>query len=256
MSTRTQAPAAAGATTGRRVAAQARYEIRTLLSNGEQLLVSLVLPALALVGMALARQPDLGPERRIDLVVPSVLGLAVVSTAFTGQAIATGFDRRYGVLRVLGTTPLGRAGLLAGKALAVLAVVALQTVVLAAIGFALGWRPHLPGTLAAVALLVLGSATWVSLAMLLAGSLRAEAVLAVANLVWVLVAAVGGLLVPTDRLGAFGPVARLLPSGALGDGLRDALTGHPGAMWGPVLVLVIWGVLAAALAARTFRWGD
>ena len=84
----------------------------------------------------------------------------------------------------------------------------------------------------------------------------AEAVLAVANLVWVLVAAVGGLLVPTDRLGPFAPVARLLPSGALGDGLRDALTGRPGAMWGPVLVLVIWGVLAAALAARTFRWGD
>ena len=100
------------------------FETRTLLANGEQLLVSVLLPALALVGLTLASVPDLGPGPRADLATAGALALAVVSTAFTGQAISTGFDRRAGVLRLLGTTPLGRGGLLAAKGVAVLSVLA------------------------------------------------------------------------------------------------------------------------------------
>lgn len=240
-----------------RIRAQARFETRTLLSNGEQLLVSLVLPALALIGLAVSSSPSLGAGRRIDVAVPGVLALAIVSTAFTGQAIATGFDRRYGVLRLLGTSPLGRSGLLAGKAIAVLSVVVAQTIVLAVLGAAFGWHPNLSGIAIGIVLLLLGTWVWVALALALAGVLRAEATLAVANLIWVLLAAFGGLLVPTGRLpGGLGVVARLLPSGALGDGLRAALTGHDGSLLQPVLVLFVWGVLASALVARFFRWSD
>ncbi|MBO1754122.1 ABC transporter permease [Allobranchiibius sp. CTAmp26] len=240
-----------------RIRAQAGFESRTLLTNGEQLLVSLVLPALALIGLAVSSAPHLGAGRRIDLAVPGVLALAVVSTAFTGQAIATGFDRRYGVLRLLGTTPLGRSGLLFAKAIAVLAIVAAQTVVLAILGAIFGWHPDAGGIVIGVVLLLLGSWVWVSLALALAGVLRAEATLAVANLIWVLLAAFGGLLVPTDRLpGGLGSVVRLLPSGALGDGMRAALTGHDTSLVGPVLVLLVWGAIGSALVARFFRWSD
>ncbi|MBD3784124.1 MAG: ABC transporter permease, partial [Micrococcales bacterium] len=165
-----------------RVLAQARFETRTLLANGEQLLVSVVLPALALLGLALASAPDLGPGRRVDLATAGALALAVVSTAFTGQAIATGFDRRSGVLRLLGTTPLGRDGLLLGKGLAVLSVLGVQVVVLGGLGLALGWRPPAGGLLPGLFTLLLGTAAFVSLALLLAGTVRAEAVLALANL--------------------------------------------------------------------------
>ena len=194
-----------------------------LLANGEQLLVSLVLPALALVGLALASVPDLGPGPRVDLATAGALALAVVSTAFTGQAISTGFDRRSGVLRLLGTTPLGRGGLLAAKGLAVLSVLVLQVVVLGALGVALGARPGAAGILPTLVTLLLGSAAFVALALLLAGTLRAEAVLAVANLVWVLLLGLG-VLVPTDLLpGALATVAALLPSGALGDAMRTVV---------------------------------
>lgn len=239
-----------------RVRAQGRYEAGTLLRNGEQLLVSVVLPVAVLIGLAVSTVPSLGPGRRIDVAVPGVLALAVVSTAFTGQAIATGFDRRYGVLRLLGASPLGRGGLLAGKALAVLAVVLLQTLVLSAIGVALGWRPHLPGVVGGLLLLGLGAWVWVSLALLLAGTLRVEGVLAVANLIWIALAAGGGLLVPTDRLGAVGAVDRFLPSGALGDALRAVLQGHDGSLLLPVLVLLVWGIVGSWLTARFFRWSD
>ncbi|MBI4939130.1 MAG: ABC transporter permease [Actinobacteria bacterium] len=247
------APAAAPASPLRRVLAQARFDATVMLRNGEQLLLTLVLPALALVALALTRAPDLGPGRRVDVATAGVLALAVMSTAFTGQAIGTGFDRRYGVLRLLGTTPLGRGGLLAGRVLAVAVVEVVQVALLGGLALALGWRPAASGLPAALITVALGTVAFTALGLLLAGTLRAEGVLAAANLVWVLLLAGGGVVLPPDRLGAWGPVAGLLPSGALGDGLRSALV--DGAFdAGATAVLVVWGAAAALLAARFFRW--
>jgi ABC-2 type transport system permease protein len=239
-----------------RVLAQARFETGTLLRNGEQLLVALVLPAMALVGLALTSAPSLGPGRRIDLAVPGVLALAVISTAFTGQAISTAFDRRYGVLRLLGVSPLGRGGLLAAKALAVLTVELLQGVVIGALGLALGWHPKLLGLLVAVIPAIVGTWTFVALALLLAGALRAEGVLALANLVWVTLLGLGGVIIPPTQMPAgLSHLASLLPSGALGVGLRAAfIEGRLAVI--PLLVLVAWGAAASAVASRTFRWSD
>ncbi len=238
-----------------RVLARAGFETRMLLANGEQLLVSVVLPALALVGLALASVPDLGPDTRADVALAGALALAVVSTAFTGQAISTGFDRRAGVLRLLGTTPLGRGGLLAAKCLAVLSVLAVQVVVLGVLGVALGARPEPGGILPMLVTLLLGSATFVAVALLLAGTVRAEAVLAIANLVWVLLLGLG-VLFPTDLLpGPLGALAAVLPSGALGDAMRSAVVdgGWPWPQWA---LLVVWGLAGGLLARRFFRWGD
>ena len=246
---------AAAAPARHRVLARAEFETRALLANGEQLLVSVLLPALALIGLTVASVPDLGPGPRADLATAGALALAVVSTAFTGQAISTGFDRRAGVLRLLGTTPLGRGGLLAAKGVAVLSVLAVQVVVLGALGLALGARPGAGGILPTLVGLLLGSAAFVALALLLAGTLRAEAVLAVANLVWVLLLGLG-VLVPTDLLpGALATVAALLPSGALGDAVRMSFV--EGAWpWGQWAVLVGWAVVGGLLTRRFFRWGD
>lgn len=237
----------------RRVLAQARFDATVLLRNGEQLLLTLVLPALLLIGLAVTHVPSLGSGRRIDLAAPGVLALAVMSTAFTGQAIGTGFDRRYGVLRLLGTTPLGRAGLLAGRVVAVLVVEIVQLVVLGGLALGLGWRPEPAGLPGAVLGGVLGTACFVALGLLLAGTLRAEGVLALANLIWVLLLAGGGVVIPPDRMGAMGGLARWLPSGALGEVLRDAGV-HGGVAWSGLAVLAGWTVVAALAAARWFRW--
>lgn len=248
--------AARAAGTGRRVLAQARFETAAVLRNGEQLLVSLVLPALALVAMVRLPLPTTGPGPPVDAAVPAVLALAIISTAFTGQAIATGFDRRYGVLRLFGTSPLGRVGLLAGKAVAVLVVELVQIALLGGLGLALGWRPAALGLLAAVPFWLLGTWAFVALALLLAGTLRAEAVLALANLVWVLLLAFGGVVVAAAALpGPLAPLAALLPSGALADGLRSALLFGAPSLW-PALVLLGWAMAATAACVRWFRWSD
>jgi ABC-2 type transport system permease protein len=235
----------------RRVLAQAGFDARVLLRNGEQLLLTMALPALLLVGLTLASVPDLGGGRRIDVVAPGVLALAVLSTAFTGQAIGTAFDRRYGVLRLLGTTPLGRSGLLAGRVLAVLAVEAVQVVVLGAIALALEWRPAPAGLLLGPLVGLVGTAAFVALGLLLAGTLRSEAVLAAANLLWVLLVAAGGIVLPVQ--GALGRLPAVLPSGALGTAFRAAL--QEGRLDLPALgVLLAWTVAGSLAAVRWFRW--
>jgi ABC-2 type transport system permease protein len=246
------APAAPSA----RVLGQGRFEAGTLLRNGEQLLVSIVLPLGALVGLAFTTVPSLGDGRRIDVASPGVLALCVVSAAFTAQAIATGFDRRASVLRLLGTTPLGRSGLLWGKALATLAVELLQWCVIGGVGLALGWQPVLRGLPYAALFLLLGTWAFVALALLLAGTVRAEGVLAVANLAWVVLLVLGGVVVPRSELPAvLVALVGALPSAALGDGLRAAF-GSGTLLVGPVLVLVAWGAVATVLTAWTFRWSD
>jgi len=253
MSTLDLAPAPGAAPLHRQVGAQTRMELRLLLRNGEQLLLTVVIPTLLLVVFARAPIADL-PKPRIDFLLPGVLALAVMSTAFTGQAIATGFERRYGVLRRLGSAPLPRAGLLAAKTAAVLAVEVLQIALLVVVGLALGWSPH-GSALDAAALLVLGTVAFSALGLLMAGTLRAEATLAGANLVYLLLLVLGGVAFPlSDFGGGVRHVLELLPIAALTDGLRAALTRAASLPLHDVVTLCVWALVTGVLAARLFRW--
>jgi ABC-2 type transport system permease protein len=238
----------------RMVAAQASMEARLMLRNGEQLLLAVVIPVIVLVG-GVSGAHHVGfhfTHPAVDVFTPGVLALAIMSTSFTSLAIATGFERRYGVIKRLGASPLPRSGLLAGKVGALLVVEALQVVVIGGVGAVLGWSPK-PGVLGALLALLLGTAAFAALGLFMAGALRAEATLAGANLVYLLLMAGGAVVLPSSSYGAFGHVTAFLPSGALGDGLRHALIDGTTA-WRDLGVLLAWAVAGTALTARTFRW--
>lgn len=248
------APAPGAAPLPRMIISQAGYEFRAVLRNGEQLLLTLIIPVVLLALFSATSLVDLGAGRRVDFLAPGILALAVMSTAFTGQAIGTGFERRYGVLKRLGATPLPRGGLIAAKTLSVVAVEAVQAAVVCAVALALGWHPH--GDPASVfALLVLGTAAFSGFGLLMAGTLRAEATLAAANLVYILLLVLGGVVFPLDRFpGGVRSALELLPISALSEGLRQVLQ-HGAAFPGkPLAVLAVWAVAGLALAARFFRW--
>ncbi|NIH88608.1 ABC-2 type transport system permease protein [Amycolatopsis granulosa] len=234
----------------------AKLETSLTLRNGEQILLTLLIPLALLIGLTLLDilpTGDLDGVAKVDWVTPRIFALAVMSSAFTGQAIALGFDRRYGVLKRLSATAIPRWLLVAGRIAAALVVVLLQVVVLGVVAAFLGWAPSGAGLAEAVLLLVAGTLSFGALGVLLGGSLRAEVVLALANIVWFVLLLAGGiLLAPTALPAGAATIIELLPSGALAEGLRAALV-HGQLAGGPVAVLAGWGVLAAAVAGRTTK---
>ena len=243
-------------TVARMLAAQYNLELKLLLRNGEQLLLTMFIPITLLIGLSLLPLGSFG-DNRVAVFVPAIMALAIVSTAFTGQAIAVAFDRRYGALKRLGATALPVWCIIAGKALAVVSVVFLQALLLGGIGIALGWRPAPAGLAIGAVIIALGTAVFVAMGMLLGGTLRAEIVLAVANLLWFVFAGLGALTLESGTVpSALSWVARLTPSGALTEALSRAVpaTGSPSVDWFGIAVLAIWGAVSALAALRWFRF--
>ena len=233
--------------------AHTRVEALLIIRHGEQALLTLIIPLALLIGLSTLQIGSL-PEPRVDSVMPRILALAVMSTAFTGQAIALGFDRHYGVIKRLSATALPRWTLISGRVLAALLVVALQSAVLGITALLLGWSPALAGLLPALGLLVLGTLAFGAAGVLIGGAFRAEIVLALANAIWFILLLAGGLALPVEDLPApVSLIAGLLPSGALAESLDAALLhgSMPGAQ--PILVLLAWGGLAGLAATRTTR---
>lgn len=243
-----------------RVIEQGRYETMAMLRNGEQLMLNIIFPVMALIALRFTGLIDeyansVGVSR-MDAAVPGVLALCVISTALSGQGIATGFDRRYGVLRFLATTPLGRNGLIMGKCIAVLVVVAIQFTLVAVLGYGLGWRPDAIAVSRSIITMLMGAGAFTALGLLIAGTVRAEATLAIVNIAWVILAGAGGVVFPLKSFPDwYAGVVAWSPSAALGDALRGNFIQH---QWlaDPHWVLIVWTVVIGFIASRKFKWSD
>jgi len=240
----------------RALAAQSRVEVLLQLRRGENLIVTLAVPLGILVFFA--KVDTTIPSdfaHPVDFLVPGVLSLAVMAAAMVSLGIATGFERRYGVLKRLGSTPLSRGGLLAAKTATVLLFELVEAVLIVLTGIALGWSP--PGGLVpALALLLIGTVAFAGIGLLMAGTLRAEANLAAANALFLVLLFLGGMAYPLDKLpGALQAIAKLLPAAALSDTVRSVLSTQPFPT-GQLVVLVAWAIAAPLAAARWFRWEE
>ena len=234
--------------------AQTRTEVVLTLRRGESLLLILAIPLLLLGFFSLVDVLPKGDfEHSVDLLVPGVLALAIMSTGMVQLAIGTSFERQYGVLKRLGSTPLGRPRLLAAKTASIIAVEVVQIVLVVGAGLALGWDPHL--TAGVVPAVILGTIAFSGIGLLMAGLLRGEVTLAAANGLYLVLLLIGGMVVPLSELPeGLRWLAELLPSGALAQALVGTMStggGVPTKAW---VVLTVWAVAAPLAAARTFRW--
>ena len=248
----TFATPSAPATTGRMLRAQTRMELTLFLRNGEQLLVALVIPVAVLFALS---SVDIGavPEPRIAYAITAVLTLSVMGTAFTGQAIAVGFDRRYGALKRLGGTPLPPSVVIGGKILATLILVVGQSLLLGLLAVVLGWRPDAAGLLVALVMIVLGGVAFAAMGLLLGGTLKAEIVLALANLIWFLLIGGAGLAIGIVELpSAVQNILIVVPSYALTTALVTAVEGGVDVV--AALVLAGWTAVCGGLAVRYFSF--
>lgn len=245
-------PGSAPARRGRMVLNHALTEAKLILRNGEQLMVALLIPlGLLVFGHFAEGRYGITEEH----IAPNVMALAVWSSCFTSLAIATAFERRYGVLERLSATPLGHGGLLAGKALGIALIATGQFLLLGGIAQLLGWHIHPSPAQWPIMLVSVPLAMFVfaNLALAMAGLLRAEATLAFANIFYLVGLMAGGIMWPVSSFPpALQPVIASLPTGALGEVLRHWTTG--GVTWYSLLVLVIWAAVAHLIARKAFRW--
>jgi ABC-2 type transport system permease protein len=245
----TFAPAPARNSTKAILRSQIRMELILTARRGEAVVLAMGVPLLVLLGAGLTHVTNVPGGDRLAYVVPGVLALTVMSTAFTGQAITTGYERSYGVLKRLGASPLSRPGLLFAKTAAILALIVVQLLVLAAVGGAVGWRPHAGQVLPALGITVLATAAYTGLALLLASVLKPETTTGLATLIYVLMLAAGGIM-----FAAPGGVSEFLPLAAHAEALRATLSYDQPVPLGSWAGLSVWAAVCVVAAARKFRW--
>jgi ABC-2 type transport system permease protein len=243
------------ASLARMVAAQTWQEVLLSLRRGESVLVTLVIPVVLLAFFMSVGALPVPIADPIDFLLPGTLALAVMATGLANLGIATAYERGDGVLKRLGATPLPRAGLVVAKLFSVVLLEAVQVAVLVGLAaLAYGWRPRGAPALALLALL-LGTAAFAGLGLLMAGTMRPEATLAGANGLFLGLLLLGGLFLPLSALpGWMAAIGHLLPAAALADTLRGALAQPADVPPGAALLLLLWSLGAPIAAALTFRW--
>jgi ABC-2 type transport system permease protein len=238
-------PTGGAAPLSRAILAQIRAELIMTSRRGENLLVTIIFP----LGLLIFLHSFFAIS--VASLLAGVLAVSVMSSGMVSLGIATGYDRYYGVLKRLGSSPLPRSGLLVAKIVSVLVVEVVQVALLAALALVFyGWRPN-GSFLIVVPILLLGTAAFAGLGMFMAGALRAEATLALANGLFVFLLLFGGVFAPLPGLA--GDISGLLPSAALSGALNGALTSQ-GVPIQSVLLLVVWAIIFLVAAALTFKW--
>ncbi len=244
-------PAPQPSETSHLIAAQAKMEALLIARHGEQLLLTLFIPMALLVGLSVV--PVLDSQDPVRDVFPMVLAVAAMSAGFTGQAIAVGFDRRYGALKRIGASGLPRWGIIAGKCSAVAIIVAGQFFIFAAAAALLGFSAPFGAWILAFIATIVGAGVFTSMGLLMGGTLSAELILALANLIWfVLVGAASLVAVGPELSSGVEALLKILPSTALTELIAEAFACRVD--YYALVVLLLWGGICGALAIRFFSF--
>lgn len=239
----------------RQIIAQTRVELLLTLRRGESVLITLVVPVVLLVFFASLNIIPATRGKAVDFLLPGILALAVMAAGMVSLGIATAYERYYGVLKRLGSSPLPRSGLIIAKVISVLVLEFIQVVILISVSVILyGWRPTGSSPLTLL-VLAIGTVTFSALGLAMAGALRAEATLAGANGLYLLFLLLGGAILPLSHLPpTLAAIAEILPAAALTEALRATMSTHAPFPLNAIAILIIWTIVILLVAMKTFKW--
>jgi ABC-2 type transport system permease protein len=199
-----------------------------------------------------------GDRKNLEIIVPGIAGMSVMSTTFTALAINITFLRDSGVLKRIRGTPLPSGAYLAGVAANAVTNAAVQLAVVVLAGrllFGLGWPRE---WLVLVVFSVAGVATLAALGVAWSHVIpNFDAAPAYTNIVFLPVIFISGVFYDVDQAPAYlRDVAQVLPLTHVIDGLSAGLvTGASLADHaGDLAIVLAWGLAATILAVRGFRW--
>jgi ABC-2 type transport system permease protein len=225
--------------------------------DGEMMFWTLAMPVffLVLFSFAFSTGPNSGSSR---FLVPGIIGAQVLSSGFWGVGVMLATFREKHLLRRVYITPMPPWVFFASLVAYRMTLLAAQAVILVAVG-ALLFHVSITGNpLEIVAILLLGTATFVSLGTIIGALARTtESANNIASVLTVPLAFLSDAYVPIDRFPhAVSTALRLLPSTQFIDTFRDvSVGGEPLAHYGAwLLMLGLWTVAGTVISARTFRW--
>ena len=196
--------------------------------------------------------------RYVDWLVPGLMGMQLLSGALWGTAWNIVNARQRKLLKRLMATPMRKSHYLLSFRISGLLFVPLQVAVLfvfARLTFGVTVRGSI---LSVLVLALIGSWSFAGLGLLCASRARnSETVNGLVNLASLPMFVLSGVFFSSSRFPAFfQPAIRLLPLSALNEALRHVVNDGASLMTQglPIAVLIVWGVVAAAVALRLFRW--
>lgn len=239
----------------RQILTQVQFELLLTLRRGENVLVTLIVPVLLLIFFTSLNIVPAVNGSAINFLLPGILALAIMAAGMVNLGIATAYERYYGVLKRLGSSPLPRSGLIIAKVISILLLEVIQVVLLVGVAVILyGWKP-VGSPLLVLLSIALGTITFAALGLAMAGALRAELTLAGANALFLIFVLIGGGILPLDHLPApLAAFAQILPAAALSQALQATMNINATLPTGPLIVLAVWAVLVLLVAIRTFKW--
>jgi len=225
--------------------------------DGEMMFWTLAMPVFFLVLFSYAFSES-GQSRSAAFLVPGIIGAQVLSSGFWGVGVMLATFREKHLLRRVYVTPMPPAVFFASLVVYRVALLAAQAVILVAAGVLL-FHVRLTGNpFAIVAVLLLGTATFVSLGTIVGALARTtESANNIASVLTIPLAFLSDAYVPIDRFPhAVGAALRLLPSTQFIETFRDvSVGGAPLAQYGAWIgLLVLWTIAGTVISARTFRW--
>src|SRR5579862_887389 len=239
----------------RQIVQQIRFELLLTARRGENVLVTLIVPVLLLVFFTSLNIAPTVNGSAINFLLPGILAVAMMAAGMVNLGIATAYERYYGVLKRLGSSPLPRSGLIMAKIVAILLLEAVQVLLLVGVAILLYHWQAAGSVLETLLFIALGTITFAALGLAMAGALRAEATLAGANALFLLFLLIGGGILPLSHLpGPIAAVAQLLPATALTQALQASMTSGSLFPTFQLIVLTVWALLILFIAIRTFKW--
>lgn len=239
----------------RQVLVQTRYELLLTARRGENIFITLIVPVLLLIFFASLNIVPPVNGSPINFLLPGILALAIMAAGMVNLGIATAYERYYGVLKRLGSSPLPRSGLICAKVISIIILEIVQVILLVGVSILMyGWKPG-GSPLLTLLVVLLGTITFAALGLAMAGALRAELTLAGANALFLIFVLIGGGILPLSHLPApVAAVAQLLPAAALTDALQKVMVNGAPFPTFSLITLIVWAVIVLLIAIRTFKW--
>jgi ABC-2 type transport system permease protein len=225
--------------------------------DGEMMFWTLAMPVFFLVLFSFAFSDGV-TSKSSSFLVPGIIGAQVLSSGFWGVGVMLATFREKHLLRRVYITPMPAAVFFASLVVYRVALLGAQAVILITVG-ALLFHVRITGNpFEILAILLLGTATFVSLGTIIGALARTtESANNIASILTVPLAFLSDAYVPIDRFPhAVSAALRLLPSTQFIETFRGvSVGGEPLAQFtGWIGVLILWMIAGTLISARTFRW--